>query len=89
VNLFLETFNAEQSDMKTFISAMACGLLAVTFAQSQISTKIKWACIGDKITVDGYPARLQTRVIMDSVLNEGMSGATVLKVGDTTYWKSA
>lgn len=74
--------------MKALVSAVALGVLAVTFAQSQVSTKIKWACIGDKVTVAGYPARLQIRVLMDSVVNDGMSGATALKGGDSSYWKS-
>ncbi len=76
--------------MKFFTRIVLPGFMSLALsAQAQVSTKIKWACIGDKITVDGYPARLGTRVIADTVVNYGANGTTVLKSGDTTYWNSS
>lgn len=58
---------------------------------------IRVACIGDSITfgagiknrrADSYPAQLQDRLGLEwQVQNFGVSGATLLKNGDTPYWK--
>jgi lysophospholipase L1-like esterase len=54
------------------------------------------SCVGDSITagvgvsypnVDSYPARLQKLLGTNYLVsNYGLSGATLLKQGDTTYW---
>ena len=57
---------------------------------------INVGCVGDSITagvgvlnpsVDSYPARLQKLLGANyNVINDGLSGATLLKQGDTPYW---
>lgn len=58
------------------------------------------SCVGDSITagvgvsaqlvlIQSYPARLQQLIGTNySVQNDGLSGATLLKKGDTPYWNS-
>jgi lysophospholipase L1-like esterase len=63
------------------------------------SSKIVVACVGDSITAgyglsnpgaDSYPAQLQAILgSAYSVQNYGLSGATVLKQSDYTYWNTS
>jgi acyl-CoA thioesterase-1 len=62
-----------------FLLLFVCGTYAIT----QIS------CVGDSITVAGYPAVLQTLLGNSySVSNFGVSGTTMLKNGDSPYWNT-
>ncbi len=79
-------------NQRTF--TFAFGVFATAYAlQAQVSTKIKWACVGNSITqgttgaTNAYPVRLGTRLIMDTVLNAGVGWRTMLRSGDSTYWK--
>ncbi|HAO99997.1 MAG TPA: hypothetical protein DCQ83_08150 [Fibrobacteres bacterium] len=60
---------------------------------AQVATKIRWACVGNSITqgttgaTNAYPVRLGTRLLMDTVLNAGVGWRTMLRSGDSTYWK--
>ncbi|MCE9612830.1 MAG: chitobiase/beta-hexosaminidase C-terminal domain-containing protein [Lentisphaerae bacterium] len=48
---------------------------------------IKVACIGDSITAGAYPGLLQTLLgAAYQVENDGVSGTTMLKQGDFSYW---
>lgn len=49
--------------------------------------KIRVACVGDSITAGGYPEIL-SKLLGDGyeVLNLGVSGATLMKKGDYSYW---
>lgn len=68
-------------------------VLAVLAVQGQVPTKIKWACVGNSITqgttgaTNAWPVRLGTRLLMDTVLNAGVGWRTMLRSGDSTYWK--
>jgi lysophospholipase L1-like esterase len=66
-----------------------------TTAAAPSSAPIRIACVGDSIThgaraqaKDAYPAQLQ-RILGAgySVQNFGLSGRTLLKAGDHSYWK--
>lgn len=63
------------------------------------SATIKIACVGDSITagagvntpaLESYPAKLQKLLGTNYVVqNDGLSGSTLLKNGDLTYWNSS
>src|SRR5262245_29881207 len=74
---------AKRNPMRFFWAAA----LAAVSARAQPATRIKWACIGNSITAAGYPARLATRLLMDTVQNDGVGWRTMLRSGDSTYWK--
>jgi acyl-CoA thioesterase-1 len=66
-------------------------------SQAQVSTPVKWACIGNSITAGEYPGKLATYLGTSyKVQNDGMGGTTLLKSGKNTptdapgawsYWK--
>lgn len=68
-------------------------LVGATALQAQVTTRIKWACIGNSITAGptgaqyAYPVRLGVRLLMDTVQNDGVGYRTLMKSGDSTYWK--
>lgn len=70
--------------------------IAAAFAMSQAQTArpIKWACIGNSITSGfngstGYPPQLASKLgPAFQVENDGVSGTTLLKKGDNSYWKN-
>lgn len=67
---------------------------ALAFGQAQTTRPIKWACIGNSITSGfngstGYPALLANKLgPAFQVENDGVSGTTLLKKGDNSYWKN-
>ncbi|MEO6096278.1 MAG: GDSL-type esterase/lipase family protein [Fibrobacteria bacterium] len=71
----------------TFAAAFALG-------QAQTARPIKWSCIGNSITSGfngnvGYPSLLATKLgPAFQVENDGVSGTTLLKKGDNSYWKN-
>lgn len=69
------------------ILACAASAWAQEAAPAVKPAKIKVACVGDSITAGGYPAVLN-KLIGDGyeVLNLGVSGATLMKHGDFSYW---
>ena len=72
------------------ILALAGGCLIQEVAPPAAAAKpgkIKIACVGDSITACGYPAVLN-KMLGDKyeVLNLGVSGATLMKHGDFSYW---
>ncbi len=80
--------------MKKTIRDLSIGAFALAMvSQAQVSTPIKWACIGNSITAgptgvtNGSPARLGTRLLMDTVQNDGVGYRTLMRSGDSTYWK--
>ena len=68
------------------------GLFITVWAQAQIERPIKWACIGNSITqgpsaTTAYPAKLQNLLGPGYIVeNDGVSGRTLLKKGDHSYW---
>jgi acyl-CoA thioesterase-1 len=70
-----------------FAAALAPG-------QAQTARPIKWACIGNSITsgfngTAGYPTALAAKLgPAFQVENDGVSGLTLLKKGDNSYWKA-
>jgi lysophospholipase L1-like esterase len=63
-------------------------LLSWNLAPSQPAVPVKWACIGNSITAGAYPSRLATRLGPSfTVENDGKGWATMLKSGDSSYWK--
>lgn len=74
-------------------------LIAVIFiftACDDNSNTKKIACVGDSITFghgisnrdkNSYPAQLEHMLTNCDVVNFGVSGATLLKTGDLSYWK--
>ena len=82
--------------MQRFGISLALGLaLLVATATAQTAApapgdqpaKVRVACVGDSITAGGYPAILN-KMLGDgyTVLNLGVSGATLMKHGDFSYW---
>lgn len=80
---------------KPFARACALAALACAYAAAQPSGKpLKWACIGNSITqgytvsaTDAYPAKLAKLLGPGfSIENDGVSGTTLLKAGDSPYW---
>lgn len=75
-------------------SALAFATLAVlagTFAsaiQAQTYRTIRWAAIGEAVTVSGWPARTAWRLPADSIINYGYAGGTALRSGDSSIWSS-
>jgi len=70
------------------VSALAVGCLSKGAASAaKPEKKIRIACVGDSITAGGYPAILN-KLLGDryEVLNLGVSGATLMKKGDYSYW---
>jgi acyl-CoA thioesterase-1 len=73
-------------------------LLLSLLASNPCRAVINIACVGDSITygvgvnnasIDSYPAKLQQLLGSTySIQNDGLSGATLLKNGDTPYWYS-
>jgi lysophospholipase L1-like esterase len=84
--------NRGKLSMKIVILSLSCVLF---FAGSSIA-QIKVACIGNSITAgtavganNSYPAFLQTLLgSRYAVHNDGVSATTMLKNGDTPYWKN-
>lgn len=70
-------------------------ILALSFAVGSLSAQIKVACVGNSITQGwhgnpSYVPPLQKLLGANYiVLNEGRSGATVLKKGDVPYWEQS
>ena len=68
-------------------------VVSVITSEAQVSAKIRWACVGNSITqgttgaTNAWPVRLGTRLLMDTVLNAGVGWRTMLRSGDSTYWK--
>jgi acyl-CoA thioesterase I len=57
-------------------------LSAMTVSWAQVSTPVKWACIGNSITAGEYPGKLATYLGPSyKVQNDGMGGATLMKSG--------
>jgi acyl-CoA thioesterase I len=67
-------------------------LSIAVWAQSQTTRPIRWACIGNSITqgpsaTEAYPAKLQKLLgAAYEVENDGVSGKTLLRKGDYSYW---
>jgi acyl-CoA thioesterase-1 len=65
---------------------------ALALGQAQTTRPIKWACIGNSITEGAgatvaYPIQLGNKLgPAFQVENDGVSGCTLLKKGDTPYW---
>jgi lysophospholipase L1-like esterase len=84
--------NSGKLSMKILILSLSCVLF---FAGGSIA-QIKVACIGNSITAgtavganNSYPAFLQTLLGTGyTVHNDGVSGTTLLKNGDSPYWKN-
>jgi len=70
--------------MSLLLVFFVCGiLLQYTEAATQV------ACVGDSITVAGYPQVLQGMLgATYNVSNFGVSGTTMLKNGDNPYWNT-
>lgn len=67
--------------LKSIFPAVLIGMAAV---QAQV---IKIACIGNSITAGGYPQKVGALLgARYSVENDGVSGTTLLKKGDNSYW---
>jgi acyl-CoA thioesterase-1 len=66
--------------------------LSLRLIAAAAETPIKWACIGNSITqgpsaTEAYPAKLQNLLgPAFQVQNDGVSGKTLLKKGDFSYW---
>jgi hypothetical protein len=57
-------------------------ITVLAVSQAQVSTPVKWACIGNSITAGEYPGKLTTYFGRSyKVQNDGMGGATLLKSG--------
>lgn len=71
-------------------------LLAVGAAAQPSGKPLKWACIGNSITAgyivsasEAYPAKLGILLGPGFAMeNDGVSGNTLLKAGDNSYWKN-
>jgi acyl-CoA thioesterase I len=67
-------------------------LLGAALSSAQPASPIRWACIGNSITAgpsatDAYPAKLQSLLGPAFLVeNDGVSGRTLLKKGDFSYW---
>ncbi len=80
--------------MKKPARASLAIVCAFACAVGQVSTPIKWACIGNSLTegfpdsyVDGNNNRLFALLGPQyTVQNDGVSGCTLLKNGDKPYW---
>jgi acyl-CoA thioesterase-1 len=72
-----------------WILAAALCCWSAAFARAEDGGKIRVACVGDSITANNYPADLG-RVLGPKyeVRNFGVSGTTMLKAGDSPYWKT-
>lgn len=79
------------------VRAWAFVSLLAGIAAAQPSGKpLKWACIGNSITAgyivpasQAYPAKLGTLLGPGYAMeNDGVSGNTLLKAGDNSYWKN-
>ncbi len=72
------------------LAGLLMGLLAwasPALAADKPANKIKIVCVGDSITEAGYPQMLGTMLGGDyEVKNLGVSGATLMKKGDFSYW---
>jgi acyl-CoA thioesterase I len=78
--------------------ARACALaaLAASALSAQVAKPLKWACIGNSITQGytvaetvAYPAKLAKLLGPGfTIENDGVSGTTLLKAGDNSYWKN-
>jgi lysophospholipase L1-like esterase len=56
--------------------------------QAQPAVPIKQSCIGNGITAGAYPSRVATRPGPGfTVQNDGRNWATMLKSGDSSYWR--
>ncbi|MDB5104397.1 MAG: hypothetical protein JWP91_2086 [Fibrobacteres bacterium] len=73
-------------------AALALASAAAIPALADIEAPIKWACIGNSITAgpsatDAYSAKLQNLLGPAFLVeNDGVSGRTLLKKGDFSYW---
>jgi acyl-CoA thioesterase-1 len=79
---------------KTALLAATILLTAAAGAGAQtIPTTLRWACIGNSITqgnggTNTYPSRLAARLGAGyTVSNYGIGWRTMLRSGDSTYWK--
>ena len=71
-----------------------CLIVLMLFGVHLCQAKINITCVGDSITAgvgtgvqDSYPSKLQSLLGTNYyVENDGLSGATLLKQGDTPYW---
>jgi acyl-CoA thioesterase-1 len=80
--------------LHAILSSCAALALLANLASAQPSGKpLKWACIGNSITqgdspAAAYPAKLGKLLGPGfAVENDGVSGTTLLKAGDSPYWK--
>jgi len=72
--------------MKTTIT-MICSLCVFLCVIGLVHCATQVSCVGDSITVAGYPTNLQALLGNTyKVDNFGVSGTTMLKQGDNPYW---
>ena len=86
----------KKSSNNTAVRTLAAGL--AIFCARSASAQVKVACVGDSITagyaladpaVESYPAQLQALLGSGyTVGNFGLSGSTLQKQGDFTYWNT-
>jgi lysophospholipase L1-like esterase len=79
--------NVSRSILVLSAFATIAGFLAPS-AQAQTFRTIRWAAIGEAVTVSGWPARTGIRLPADSVINYGYAGGTALRSGDSSFWTS-
>jgi lysophospholipase L1-like esterase len=97
-NLPLKPELSQRPEFIDGLLARACALaaLAATALSAQVAKPLKWACIGNSITQGytvaetvAYPAKLAKLLGPGfTIENDGVSGTTLLKAGDNSYWKN-
>ncbi len=71
-------------------SAMFLGAIGIASISTpaQTARTLRWAAIGEAVTVSGWPARTAWRLPADSIINYGYAGGTALRSGDSSFWTS-
>jgi acyl-CoA thioesterase I len=73
--------------LKKIFTAVACGTCVIAVFAVSAQAQIRFACIGNSITAGSYPSMLQTKLGNGYLVeNDGVSGTTMLKLGDSPYW---